>query len=448
MVRGSYLENPVLTSTPATIATEISAKVLKPMPKLSITTITQNAKDTGSYLLRWLPISVVVALLGGGAAAVFLWLLEWATDTRNANRWLIAFLPFGGFAVGWLYHKYGQVVSAGNDLLIKELAEPKATIPLRMVPMVLLGTIVSHLFGGSAGREGTAVQMGGALADQLSRVGVWTPENRRILMKMGVSAGFAGLFGTPLAAAVFALEFLANERFRNTALLPCLVAAVLADQFVLWLGLSHVYYDVPMVPGFTLLGMASALAAGVIFGLVGMAFAASMHWVSATFKRRVAYPPLRPFIGGALVATAVLATGADRYIGLGLPVIVEAFHEPLSIWDSLLKFLFTVVTLGSGFKGGEVTPLFYIGATLGNALSPILALPLPVLAGLGLVAVFAGAAKTPIACTLMAVELFGGDMAMYSFLACMMAWWASGSIGIYPAQLQIRDEKSRKFRDD
>lgn len=414
------------------------------MPQPGIDTISQAAKDTARYLIRWLPISVVVAFLAGGAAALFLWLLEWATDTRNANRWLIALLPLGGFAVGWLYHQYGKTVAAGNDLLIRELADPKTTIPLRMAPMVLLGTIVSHLFGGSAGREGTAVQMGGALADQLSRVGVWTPENRRILMKMGVSAGFAGLFGTPLAAAVFALEFLANERFRNTALLPCLIAAVLADQFVLWLGLAHVQYEVPVVPGFTVLGLLSALAAGVIFGWVGMAFAASMHWISGQFRRRVGYPPLRPFIGGAVVAIAVLATGADRYIGLGLPVIVEAFHEPLPLWDSILKFLFTVVTLGSGFKGGEVTPLFYIGATLGNALSPILALPMPVLAGLGLVAVFAGAAKTPIACTLMAIELFGGEMAMYSFLACMTAWWASGSIGIYPAQLQIRDQQSRK----
>lgn len=413
-----------------------------------LATVSQNAKDVGLYLLRWLPISIVVALLGGGAAAIFLWLLEWATDTRNANRWLIALLPVAGFAVGWLYHRYGKVVSAGNDLLIRELADPKNTIPLRMAPMVLIGTIATHLFGGSAGREGTAVQMGGSLADQLSRVGVWTPENRRILMKMGVSAGFAGLFGTPLAAAIFALEFLANERFRNTALLPCLLAAVLADQFVLWLGLGHVYYSVPSVPDFTLLGFASTLIAGVIFGLVGMAFAISMHWVGGQFRKRIAYPPLRPFVGGALVAIAVLAAGADRYIGLGLPVIVEAFHQPLPIWDAILKFLFTVVTLGAGFKGGEVTPLFYIGATLGNALSPILALPIPVLAGMGLVAVFAGAAKTPIACSVMAVELFGGHMASYAFLACMTAWWASGSVGIYSAQQQIRDEQSRKNQDD
>jgi H+/Cl- antiporter ClcA len=414
------------------------------LPEAFPSAVKDSIKATTGYLLLWLPLAMVVALLSGSAAALFLWLLEWATDTRNANRWLIALLPLGGFAVGWLYHKYGESVAAGNDLLITELARPGKTIPFRMAPMVLFGTIVSHLFGGSAGREGTAVQMGGTLSDQLSRIGTWSHDNRRILLKMGVAGGFGGLFGTPLAAAIFALEFLANERFRNRALLPCLVAAILADQWVHWIGLTHVQYEVPYVPDFTLLGFGSALIAGVSFGLVGMTFAATMHGVKNLFTRWIAYPPLRPFAGGVLVAGAVLLTGADRYIGLGLPVIVEAFHQPLPIWDSILKFAFTVVTLGSGFKGGEVTPLFYIGATLGNALSPLLALPMPVLAGLGLVAVFAGAAKTPIACTIMAVELFGGEIAMYAFVACMVAWWSSGSIGIYPSQNRIKEMQSRQ----
>ena len=390
--------------------------------------------DLLPHTLKWLMLSTLVGLLAGSASAGFLWALEAATDYREAHRWIVWLLPLAGFAVGWVYLQVGQQVEGGNNLLIDEIHNPKNIVPLRMAPLVLLGTVVSHLFGASVGREGTAVQMGGALADQLTRVFRLATEDRRTLLMAGIAGGFASVFGTPLAGAVFALEVLALGRLRYTALLPCAVAAVIGNQTTLLWGVHHTHYAVPAIAAISLWGLTVVLVAGGIFGVVGMLFANGTHWLSAHFKKWVPYAPLRPLLGGVVIAGALWFLGAWRYAGLGIPVIVESFTQPLPAWDFVGKMVFTIGSLGSGFKGGEVTPLFYIGATLGNALAPLLQLPFPLLAALGFVAVFAGAANTPLACTLMAMELFGADIGVYALLACVVSYLFSGHTSIYKSQ--------------
>lgn len=264
---------------------------------------------------------------------------------------------------------------------------------------------------------------------------------RRILLMAGISAGFASVFGTPLAGAIFGLEVLAIGRLRYDAIFPCMVAAIAADQVGMAWGVHHTHYAMNAMVPIGLLSVAAVLVAGIVFGLTGMLFAKSTHAASAFMKRHVAYAPLRPLIGGVVVATAVWLVGT-RYIGLGIPVIVESFAQPVVPWDFFGKFAFTVASLGSGFKGGEVTPLFYIGATLGNALAPLLHLPFALLAGLGFVAVFAGAANTPLASTIMAIELFGPQIGPYAALACVVAYLFSGHAGIYRAQ-KIGQSKHR-----
>jgi H+/Cl- antiporter ClcA len=399
-------------------------------------------------LLRWLPISGLVGILAGSASALLLWSLNLATDAREAHKWIIALLAPAGFVVGLMYHYLGRDVERGNNLLLdeihKETHDPHQVIPVRMTPLILIGTFLTHLFGGSAGREGTALQTGASLADQLSRPLRLAMHDRRILLMAGISAGFGSVFGTPLAGAVFGLEVLAIGSLSYEAILPCILASFIGDLVTHAWKIQHTVYLVPFVPRVTLVGLLSAVAAGIVFGLVGMGFARITHAISAVAKRRIAFPPLRPAVGGAVVSIAVWAIGTTKYIGLGIPTIQAAFTQQLPVYDWLGKFAFTVVTLGAGFKGGEVTPLFYIGATLGNALSHALPLPAPLLAGMGFAAVFAGAANTPIASTLLAAELFGVEAGAYAGIACAVSYLFSGHSGIYTAQ-KVGRGKHRLF---
>jgi H+/Cl- antiporter ClcA len=306
-----------------------------------------------------------------------------------------------------------------------------------MTPLILIGTFLTHLFGGSAGREGTAIQTGASLADQLCRPLRMDRAQRRIVLMMGISAGFASVFGTPLAGTVFGLEVLALGALSYEAIAPCVIAAFIGEMVTRAWGVTHTVYIVERVPNMSLRGLLSAIAAGVLFGLMAMTFTKLTHAIKRMAARHIPWPPLRPFAGGVIVAAAVFAIGTDhtrRFLGLGVPEIVDAFHKILPPYDFAAKTLFTSATLGMGFKGGEVTPLFFIGATMGNALSHLLPLPPSLLAGMGFVAVFAGAANTPISSTLMAIELFGAEAGAYAGIACILSYLFSGHSGIYTAQ--------------
>jgi H+/Cl- antiporter ClcA len=387
------------------------------------------------YVGKWCLIATLVAALAGSASALFLVSLDLATDWREQHGWIIWLLPLAGFIVGWIYLHAGRSVEAGNNLLIDEIHDPRNVVPLRLAPLIFIGTVVSHLFGASVGREGTAVQMGGGLADQLTHVFRLRREDRSILLMAGISAGFASVFGTPLAGAIFGLEVLVVGRMRYDAILPCMVSAIVADLVTKAWGVHHTHYTIGALPAVNVWPLLAVIVAGAVFGIAGRLFATATHGLTALVKKHIAYAPLRPVMGGVVVAVAVWAMGSQRYIGLGIPVIVEAFQHPLPVWDWAGKFVFTVASLGTGFKGGEVTPLFYIGATLGNALAPLLQLPFSMLAGIGFVAVFAGAANTPLASTVMAIELFGPEIGPFAALGCVVAYLFSGHTGIYKAQL-------------
>lgn len=398
-------------------------------------------------LLKWVAFTVPMAAVVGSLCALFLWSLDVATQARFSHPWLLYGLPLAGLAVGLVYHWIGRSAEGGNNLIVDQIHEPSAGVPLRMAPLIFISTVVTHLFGGSAGREGTAVQLGGSLASAFGRALRLEPDDVRLMLMAGIAAGFGAVFGTPIAGAVFALEVLTVGRIQYEALIPCLIAAVTGDFACHSWGVAHTRYHIEFLSGDTpfhldVLLFAKVALAGIAFGLVGQLFAELNHGLQAVWKKVLPFAPLRPVLGGLLVIGLVSLAGTRAYLGLGVwsdnpadPTISGFFDASrIDDWSWLWKLVFTVVTLSSGFKGGEVTPLFFIGAALGNALAHAMGAPVDLFAGLGFVAVFAGASNTPLACTIMGLELFGAGNTVYIATACFLAYVFSGHSGIYLSQ--------------
>ena len=396
--------------------------------------VPQSPNILMKYLLFWIAIGAGIGILSGSASAIFLLSLDWVGGVRDAHLWLLGCLPLGGFVIGYCYHWYGFGLEKGNNLILTGIYTPQPTLSWRLAPFVLIGTLITHLFGGSAGREGTAVQMGASLAAQVGKRWSLDKNTGRTLLICGVAGGFASVFGTPLAGAVFSLEWLFRRKIDPDSIFPAFWSAFTAYWVCDWVwGIGHMAYVIPEVSPPTLVNLAWMIPAGIAFGLAARLFVEAGHGVNWLFSS-IAYPPLRPFVGGLLVAGIVYLTGAYTYIGLGVPRIVQAFETPLPWYDFLAKTGLTALTLGSGFKGGEVTPLFFTGATLGNALASYIPLPLALLTGCGFVGVFAGATNTPLACTLMGMELFGLEAGIYLGIACLLAFLCSGKGSIYASQ--------------
>jgi H+/Cl- antiporter ClcA len=386
-------------------------------------------------LIKWTILASMVGVMSGIASALFLVSLQWATNFRLANTGLLYLLPLAGFGLGWLYHRFGKQAARGNNLVIDELHTNKTPIPLRMAPMVLLGTIITHLFGGSAGREGTAVQMASSLADWLRRVLNLSDEDRRLMIMAGISGGFGSVFGTPLAGFVFGLEVQHVGRMRYEGVIPCLVAAIVGDLTTRALGVTHSHYPTMATHDLDLGLLIRVALAGIIFGIVSLLFIEVTHGIKYVAKQTIQYPPLRPVVGGLIVIGLTLLIGTQDYLGLSLPLIQRSLSGgDIPALAFLLKLTFTAVTLGMGFMGGEVTPLFVIGSTLGVTVGKLLGVDPIFMAGIGFVAVFAGASNTPLACMLMGVELFGSGSILYLAIGCFVAYLASGHRSIYMAQ--------------
>ncbi|QES87158.1 chloride channel protein [Rhizosphaericola mali] len=408
-----------------------------------------------------LSLSAIVGILSALFIAFFLKLLEAATAYRNSHFQLLFLLPIAGWVIYLSYQYLGKNSSKGNNLIIKEAKGNQESVPAVMLPLVLFGTVITHLFGGSAGREGTAVQIGGTVAAKISEWCKLNQQLRSILLICGIGAGFSAVFGTPLTGFVFSLEVLVIGKMEYKAAPYSLIASLIANYFCLQLGIHHTKYfitsSIPMNGEWISIALKVGIAS-IGFGLAGYLFSYFIELFKKIYSKILPKAWMIPIFGGIIIIILGQWLVGKDYLGLGVDPnypgaasIVGAFHAGGSFtWSWFWKLLFTTITLSAGFKGGEVTPLFFIGAALGNTLATLFNIPIDLLAGVGFIAVFAAATNTPLACTMMGIELFGAANLPFFAIGCFVAYYCSGHSGIYTSQnigiaknsfLQIRNNK-------
>ncbi|MDK2564031.1 voltage-gated chloride channel family protein [Romboutsia sedimentorum] len=392
-----------------------------------------EVKVIANHFIKWFFLSAISGGVVGLVISLFLKSLQYATVTRENNPWIIYLLPFGGALVSYLYLKYGGDSSKGNNLIIERINNGGGYVPFKMTPLVFLGTFITHLFGGSAGREGTGVQIGASISSKLGRLINLKGMDHTILIISGVSSGFGVVFGTPIAGTVFGLEVSSIGKMRYDAIIPCLISSFIGNQIATLLKVQHTHYHMNGITDNPSI-FYKVIFCAVIFGLVSKLFSELTHYLKKYFSEKIPNPCVKSFIGGILIIALVLILNTRIYLGLSLDLLGNSFEVKIIGYAFLLKLIFTSITLATGFQGGEVTPLFVIGATLGNFLSSIVNLPISFLSGLGMISVFCGATKTPLASFIMGVELFGAENIKYIFMACIISYVFSGKSGIYSSQ--------------
>ena len=408
--------------------------------------INMNKLNIKKYFFYTL-FGVAVGLIVGVLDTLFGIGLIKISEARNKMMPIIAiFLPFAGLLILIMYKKIGKNSIKGMNLIFSVAHDVKdEEIPKRLIPLVMVGTWITHLFGGSAGREGVAVQIGATFSHTFGKylskyIDISSAKEKKIIISTGMAAGFAGLFGTPMAATIFALEVLAFGVVEYTALFPALIAAFTAYAVSTMLGLPHFHVDINVIPEMNVKNVALVVIAAICFSLTGMLFAILLKYFKGKAEMIFKAPLKRIFFGGILVAILVILLWNGRYSGLGTNLIDSSFGigaGKIYYYDWILKILLTVLTLSIGFQGGEVTPLFAIGASLGFFIAGLLGLPVMFLAAIGYATVFGAATNTFLASFLIGIEIFGYKMAPFLFIACAISYIFSGEISIYSKQKKV-----------
>lgn len=401
-------------------------------------------------ITRWIVFAVIIGIIIGSTTAFLLKTNDFlGDDIRKNNSWLIYLLPLGGVLIGYMYMNFGKNncndISKGNNLVIDGV-HGKATVLKRLGPFVYLGTFITILFGGSTGREGAAIQMGGSVAQSVIQFFKVNKLDTKIVLMSGISAGFGAAFGTPITGAIFGMEMVAVGKLKYEALVACLVSSFVGHYVTegIW-GIKHENFIIKSVPETSGLSFTKVIFIAIIFSLVSVLYCQLRHGIQNVSERIFRKNHMkRAFVGGCIIVLLTLALGTTDYNGRGLEMLEQSFLEEVPAFAFLAKLVFTAITMGSGFVGGEAIPLFFIGATLGNTLSSLIDLPLSFLAALGMIAVFAGGANTPFAAFLLSVEMFDGKGIEFFFVACFVSYIFSGQHGLWPSQ-KVYEPKSRLY---
>ena len=385
------------------------------------------------HVARWVDFAIVVGIISGLLSAAFIESLNWATDTRVDNSWFIWMLPIAGLIVGASYHYLGPGLERGSNLLIDEIHSHSEWVPFRIAPLVFITSVISHIAGGSTGREGAALQISAGATDPLSKRLGLNPADRSIMLITAIAGGFGSIAGVPIAGAVFALEVQRVGRIRYEALVPAFVSSFVGHAVVRGLGVDYtIYPQIPDVTWSPTIAWQISLF-GLLAGLIALTFVRLTQFIRGLMKKYIAWYPARPFIGGILLVILITACGWRDYQGFSFPLMLSAMNGGTS-GHFEVKLLLTAITIGTGFVGGEVIPLLTTGALAGATFGSLVGGNIAVFAIVGSVAVLGGATNTPLACALIGIELFGGNGAILFATACVAAYAVSGHTGIYHSQ--------------
>lgn len=394
-------------------------------------------------LAKWLVLAAVTGTLCGFLGSAFYLGVAQATLLRTQQPWLLWCLPAAGIAVVAVY-KLTRTEGQGTDNIIEAVRDGKG-LSILLIPAIFIGTVLTHLCGGSAGREGAALQMGGDIGYHVGRLFRMDDRDLRTATLCGMAAFFSALFGTPLAATMFAIVVISVGVFYHAAFIPCLTASVTAYGISLWMGVKPTRFtvQVPPLAGGTMVRVA---VLGAACALVSVLLCTALHFTARQMSRLLPNAWLRVVVGGVAVVGLTLLCGTGDYNGAGMNVIAAAVEQGTALpWAFLLKILFTALTLGSGYKGGEVVPAFFVGATFGCAAAPLLGLPAGFGAAVGLVSVFCGAVNCPVASIFLSVELFGSGGILYFAMACGFSYMLSGYNGLYSSQTIVYSKLKAQY---
>ncbi len=403
---------------------------------------TKKLRDTVSFrtvdVLQWCVYAVVVGVVCGTIAAAFGMVIDAATAARQKYDWLVWLMPVAGLAIVGMYHLSGITKPLGTNRVLLAVKEEEG-VAIRMAPLIYISSMLTHLTGGSSGREGAALQIGGSVANFIGRQFKLSHLDLRTITMCGMAAGFSGLFGTPLAAGIFAME-IADGTLHYAVLLPCMLSSIVARVTAEKFGIQAAAFTVTGYPDLTLHSVLAVLVFGVMCALLSILFVEVLHCIDWTYAQYLKNPYLRIAVAGLIVAAGTTLLGTRDYNGAGTEVIVRALAGEARPEAFLLKILFTALTLEAGFKGGEIVPTFFIGATFGCTFAPLIGLDPSFAAALGMTALFCGVTNCPIASMLLSFELFGGQGLVLFALCCSMSYMLSGHFSLYTAQRLEQDK--------
>ena len=391
--------------------------------------------DYVKVLIKWLAISLIIGALGGVLGSVFHILIDKATELRGHHRWIIYLLPVGGLLITYMYSIFKKDGKIDTNRVILSIRDNQE-IPLVMVPLIFVSTVITHLLGGSAGREGAALQLGGGIGYNFGKLLKLDGKDMHIIVRCGMSAVFAALFGTPLTATIFALEVIRVGIFNYAGLLPCIMASVSAFGVSCAFGISPVRFQVAEIsalPG----SVAKIIVLAILCAVVSILFCMTIQKTEHFMKKSVVNRYLRTVVGAIAIVVLSLVFSSGDYNGAGTEIISNAMKGIVKPEAFLMKIIFTAITIAAGFKGGEIVPAFFVGSTFGCVVAPLLGLDAAIAAAIGFVCLFCGVVNCPLASIILAYEVFGGTNIMLFAIACSVSYMMSGYFGLYNSQVFV-----------